>query len=68
MLICPDHPTPISIMTHCSDPIPYLIYDSDLTIKGNALRYDEDEAEKTGIFIESGVELMKRFLGKIKIK
>ncbi len=64
MLICPDHPTPISIMTHCADPIPYLIYDSDLSIKGNAKRYDEDEAEKSGIFIESGVDLMKRFLSK----
>jgi len=27
MLICPDHPTPISTRTHASDPIPYLIYD-----------------------------------------
>ena len=25
ILVCPDHPTPCSIKTHLSDPIPYLL-------------------------------------------
>ena len=29
LMILPDHPTPISIRTHTSDPVPFLIYDSD---------------------------------------
>ncbi len=28
VLVCPDHPTPLSIRTHTSTPVPYLIYDS----------------------------------------
>ncbi|MCC8136609.1 MAG: 2,3-bisphosphoglycerate-independent phosphoglycerate mutase [Clostridiales bacterium] len=33
MLVMPDHPTPIRIRTHTSDPIPYLLYDSTKTLK-----------------------------------
>ena len=61
MLVCPDHPTPINTMTHCKDPVPYLIYGSG--IKGNgASAYDESNAAKTGLFTDSGVSLMQRFL------
>ena len=62
VLICPDHPTPISIMTHCADPVPYLIYRSNLSVNGGADCYDEEQAEKTGIFIERGFELMKKLI------
>lgn len=61
ILIMPDHPTPINTMTHCKDPVPYLIYGSG--IKGNgASAYDESNAAKTGFFTDSGVSLMQRFL------
>ena len=64
MLICPDHPTPIKIKTHCSDPVPFLIYDSEKPYNGvKADRYAEKEAEKTGVVIKSGEMLMKEFLG-----
>ena len=63
VLICPDHPTPLSIMTHVSDPIPYLIYRSGKPFVGKtAAKYDEDSAKSTGVFVGSGVELMQRFL------
>ncbi|MBR2499249.1 MAG: cofactor-independent phosphoglycerate mutase [Clostridia bacterium] len=62
VLICPDHPTPISIMTHCSDPVPYLIYRSNTVINSGATCYDEEQAEKTGIFIERGYELMQKLI------
>lgn len=65
MLICPDHPTPVSIMTHCSDPVPYLIYDSGESFDGvKAESYDEEQAKRTGIFLSSGCDLMKRLLNK----
>jgi 2,3-bisphosphoglycerate-independent phosphoglycerate mutase len=64
ILIAPDHPTPISIMTHVSDPVPYLIYRSNAPLNSKATSYTEEQAEASGIFIESGVELMKRFLQK----
>lgn len=64
MLITPDHPTPISIMTHCSDPVPYLIYDSRKDFNSNACRYDEENAENSGVMIEVGHQLMQKLIEK----
>lgn len=61
MMILPDHPTPVKLKTHVSDPVPYIIYDSDEP-DGSGLVYNESNAEKTGIFEPVGHELMKRFL------
>lgn len=62
MLVMPDHPTPISIRTHCSDPVPFMIWRSGRDIGNGAERYDEDSAAKTGLFVPSGKELTERFL------
>lgn len=65
ILICPDHPTPVSIKTHCADPVPFMIYDSTKVYNGVRVNaYDEDNALKTDIKVSSGVELMKIFLNK----
>lgn len=64
MLIMPDHPTPVSIRTHSGEPVPYLIYCSDRDTGNGAVRYDEQSAADTGLFIPDGVSLMKRFLGE----
>ena len=61
MLVCPDHPTPCKIMTHVSDPVPYLIYTNTKNLDG-CERYTEDNAEKSGIVLKSGTELLKRLL------
>ena len=63
MLICPDHPTPIAVRTHVSDPVPYLLYDSGKRGAG-APAYDEDSAAQTGVFVEMGWELMKKLLAE----
>lgn len=60
MLICPDHPTPIAVRTHVSDPVPYLLYASDRKRESGAKAYDETEAKNTGIFVERGCDLMKK--------
>lgn len=62
MLIMPDHPTPIRLKTHVSDPVPYVIYDSTAADGGSGLCYNEKDAEKTGIFEPVGHNLMKKFL------
>lgn len=64
MLIMPDHPTPISIKTHSSEPVPYIIYDSRKADDGSGLAYTEDNAKKTNIFIEKGYTLMDKFLSE----
>ena len=61
MLILPDHPTPISLKTHVSDPVPYIIYNSESEADTN-LAYNEKNAKETGIYIEEGYTLMDRFL------
>lgn len=63
MLILPDHPTPITLKTHVSDPVPYIIYSSEEK-EGSGMCYNEKNAEKTGIYIEKGYELMSRFIDK----
>ncbi|MDO5688931.1 MAG: cofactor-independent phosphoglycerate mutase [Tissierellia bacterium] len=61
VMVLPDHPTPLSLRTHTSDPVPYLIYRSDAEehmVDG----YDEIQAQNTGILITEGHRLMDRFL------
>ena len=63
MLILPDHPTPLRIRTHSSDPVPYVLYDSTMQRKSIA-RYTEAAARATGIFEPQGCRLMETFLKK----
>ena len=63
ILVLPDHPTPIRIRTHSSDPVPYVLYDSRVQRKSIA-RYTEAEAKATGIFEPQGHKLMEKFLQK----
>ncbi len=58
MLLMPDHPTPLRLKTHTSDPVPYVLFDSEVDGGG-------------GIYTEAGVadaplvpghELMARLL------
>lgn len=41
ILIMPDHPTPVSLKTHTSDPIPFILYDTRETDADGVLVYDE---------------------------
>jgi 2,3-bisphosphoglycerate-independent phosphoglycerate mutase len=63
ILVLPDHPTPISIRTHASDPVPYLIYSNEKESGSHPIEtYDEISARRSGISIEKGYELIERFL------
>ncbi|MCD8308819.1 MAG: cofactor-independent phosphoglycerate mutase, partial [Clostridia bacterium] len=66
MLVCPDHPTPCTIKTHISDPIPYLLYTNVKNLGNGAKRYTEDEAAKTGKFIPDGYMLIDEMLDIVK--
>ena len=63
MLVLPDHPTPIRIRTHSSDPVPYVLYDSTKQ-RRTAKRYTEAEARATGIFEPKGYKLLEQLLEK----
>jgi len=48
ILILPDHPTPIEIRTHTSDPVPFIAVGSKLPFNApKATAYSEKEAAKT---------------------
>jgi len=64
LLICPDHPTPLCVKTHTSDPVPYLLYRSNAPADNGISVFTEATAASTGTFIEQGYTLMSHFLGK----
>lgn len=59
LLVLPDHPTPIRVRTHTSDPIPYLLYDSEKELRRIGA-YNEREARISGILVEQGYELIQK--------
>ena len=62
MLVLPDHPTPICVKTHTSDPVPYVLYDSRNREEKDGISYSEAEAKKTGKLLEKGHELIWHLL------
>lgn len=63
MLVLPDHPTPICVRTHTSDSVPYMLYDSTVQLD-KSWNYNEDEAKKSGNFVEKGHELIDYLFSK----
>lgn len=57
VMILPDHPTPLSIRTHSSDPVPFMIYDKNHPVTDGPGIYDEIAAQN-GVFVEEGHTLM----------
>ena len=44
VMVLPDHPTPLSIRTHCGDPVPYMIYRSNNEVNSGIKVFDEKKA------------------------
>lgn len=61
IMILPDHPTPIVTQTHASDPVPYLIYHK-ANEKQGVESINEESAKNTGVFLENGPDIMRKFL------
>ena len=63
ILVMPDHPTPLSIMTHTHEPVPFMIFDSrNVNEKYEEASYDEKYASSTNIFFDKGYQLIDHFL------
>ncbi|MCL2299894.1 MAG: cofactor-independent phosphoglycerate mutase [Firmicutes bacterium] len=59
----PDHPTPLAVRTHTSDPVPYMLYRKSWRGSGRGVAcVCEETAKGTGLYCESGADLMERFL------
>ena len=63
MLVLPDHPTPICIRTHSSEPVPYLLYDSTNEV-ASTLDYSEKCAKESGIYIAEGHTIIDHLFEK----
>ena len=61
MLVMPDHPTPICIRTHSSNPVPYMLYDSTME-ENNTWNYNEKEAKMSGNYLDKGYTLINELL------
>lgn len=64
VLVMPDHPTPIAIKTHTSDPVPFLIYRSNDEKDSGIESYNEKTAASTGLYVDKGYKLMEKLLNK----
>jgi 2,3-bisphosphoglycerate-independent phosphoglycerate mutase len=63
ILVMPDHPTPVRLRTHTSDPVPFLIYGKGIASDGQ-VSYNEHSAEETQVLFENGPALIERFINK----
>ena len=61
VLVMPDHPTPIEVRTHTPDPVPFVLWGQGFSANGGG-RLTEPEAEKTGLFIDPGYNIMSRLI------
>jgi 2,3-bisphosphoglycerate-independent phosphoglycerate mutase len=61
ILCMPDHPTPVKLMTHTSDPVPFVIYRGGTGEGNGASSYDEFQGKATGLLVE-GHSLVPRLL------
>ncbi len=63
IMVLPDHPTPVRLRTHTSDPVPFFIYSSKNDTEG-VESFSEDTAAKTGLYLPHGYKLMELLLEK----
>ena len=60
MMIVPDHPTPLEIRTHSSEPVPFVLYDSRKDTHQEENQYSEAAGAK-GTYFDSGWQLADYF-------
>lgn len=65
VLALPDHPTPIALKTHTSDPVPFVIFTGNgrASHKGSA-SFCEAAAGETGILVDDCEAMMEEFFGR----
>ncbi len=57
ILVMPDHPTPIKLKTHTSEPVPFTIWGPGIESNGGK-SFSENSAISTGLFVEHAHELI----------
>jgi len=65
ILISSDHPTPVELRTHTSDPVAFVMSGQGVEFCG-AEQYNETLASENGLKFQSGQDLLRCFLAKDK--
>ena len=63
ILISSDHPTPVKLRAHTSDPVGFVMYGKGIAHDGSQ-DYSETTAKKNGLKFESGEALIAHFMTK----
>ena len=63
VLVMPDHPTPLCLKTHVSDPVPFALFSSKHPMDNGNVVFNEHNARSTGLFVPRGCDLMEKLLG-----
>ena len=63
IVFLPDHPTPLKLRTHSSEPVPYFIYDSRRKYNG-VDTFTEQTAEDKNSYLPCGYDLLSQVIEK----
>jgi 2,3-bisphosphoglycerate-independent phosphoglycerate mutase len=64
IIVLPDHETPVELRTHTSNPVPFILYDSQSPLPADPGRAFSEACGKQGRFFGSGAELADWFFGR----
>ena len=62
VLVMPDHPTPLALLTHVSDPVPFALYSSKAPMDNGEVIFTEQQARDKGVFVSRACELMEKLV------
>ncbi len=62
VMILPDHPTPVAVRTHVSEPVPFMLYKSEDEKTNNDGGYSESICGATSVFYDNAPKLFKKFM------
>jgi len=65
IMVLPDHPTPIRLRTHTSDPVPFVCQGEGIPAD-DAECYSETDARRSGLEFDHGHELIEAFIRRQK--
>lgn len=64
LLLLPDHPTPIVLKTHVSDPVPFVFFSSRDGKERQNFGFNERDAKRTGVVVKNAFTLIEALIGE----
>ena len=62
LMILPDHPTPLCLMTHVSDPVPFALLSSKYPVENGSVTFTEHAARSADLLVPRACNLMEKLL------